>query len=196
MNGPLPDARPAVRMTEGPQRRISARLLEFLVLLILILIFMTISIGRIWELRISAERVRVEQLIGTLKSTLGTELATSVVRRETQLELAGYHHSNPMALLVVAPKNYLGEFDTTPEEPVPGAWYFNRSEGTLNYRVRFSEGFLGGNPDDPELIRFQIRLDYDDRNRNGRYDPAIDSLRSIGLVSLDDYRWQAAAEEE
>jgi hypothetical protein len=183
-------------MTEGPQRRISARLLEFLVLLILILIFVTIAIGRIWELRISAERVKVEQLIGILKSTLGTELAASVVRHEYPLELGRYQHSNPMALLMVAPKNYLGEFDTAPEKPVPGAWYFNRQEGTLNYRVRFGEDFVGGNPDDPSLIRFQIQLDYDDRNGNGGYDPAIDTPRSLTLVSLDNYRWQAAAEEE
>jgi hypothetical protein len=196
MNRPLPEAKPAVRMTEGPQRRISARLLEFLVLLILILIFVTISIGRIWELRISAERVNIEQLIGVLKRTLGSQLASSVARRGYPLELGRYQHSNPMALLMVAPKNYLGEFDTTPEEPVPGAWYFNRQEGTLNYRVRFGDDFVGSNPDDPNLIRFQIQLDYDDRNGNGRYEPAIDTPRSLTLVSLDDYRWTAGAGQE
>jgi hypothetical protein len=196
MNGPLPEARPAVRTTEGLQRRMSARLLEFLVLLILILIFMTITIGRVWQLRAAAERTNIEQLIGTLKRALGTELAVSVARRDSPLALAAYHHANPIALLEQPPENYLGEFDTAPDEPVPGAWYFNRSEGTLNYRVRFGDDFVGGNPEAPLLIRFQIRLDYDDRNRNGRYDPALDSLRSIGLVSLDDYRWRAATDEE
>jgi hypothetical protein len=171
-------------------------LLELLVVTALILIFIAITIDRIWQLRIAAERTNIEQLIGTLKGALGTELATSVARGNSPLALAAYHHANPIALLEQPPKNYLGEFDTAPEEPVAGAWYFNRREGSLNYRVRFSDDFVGGNPDDPLLIRFQIRLDFDDRNRNGRYDPAIDTLRSLTLVSLDDYRWQAATDEE
>lgn len=192
--GRLPKGRPAVCRMQQRQRGTS--LLELLVLISLVLIFFTITIGRVWQLRTAAERTNIEQLIGTLKGALGTELAVSAIRRDAPLELAGYHHANPIQLLERPPKNYLGEFDTTPEEPAAGAWYFNRREGTLNYRVRFSDDFVGGNPDDPLLIRFQIRLDFDDRNRNGRYDPAIDTPRSLTLLSLDDYRWQAAAEEE
>lgn len=192
--GRLPEGRPAPCRMRKRQRGTS--LLELLVLIILVLIFITITIGRVWQLRTAAERTNIEQLIGTLKGALGTELATSVARGNSPLALAAYHHANPIALLEQPPENYLGEFDTAPEEPVPGAWYFNRREGTLNYRVRFGDDFVGGNPEAPLLIRFQIRLDYDDRNRNGRYDPALDSLRSIGLVSLDDYRWQAATDEE
>lgn len=193
--GRLPEGRPAAGRVRKRQRGTS--LLELLVLTVLVLIFIAITIGRVWQLRTAAERTNIEQLIGTLKGALGTELAASVIRRDAPLvELAAYHHANPIELLERPPKNYLGEFDTAPEEPVAGAWYFNRHEGTLNYRVRFGEEFVGGNPDDPLLIRFQIRLDFDDRNRNGRYDPAIDTLHSLTLVSLDDYRWQAAAAEE
>jgi len=192
--GRLAEGRPAAGRVRRRQRGTS--LLELLVLIGLVLIFIAITIGRVWQLRTAAERINIEQLIGTLKGALGTELAVSAIRRDSPLELAGYHRANPIELLERPPKNYLGEFDTAPEQPVAGAWYFSRREGTLNYRVRFSDDFVGGNPDDPLLIRFQIRLDFDDRNRNGRYDPAIDTLRSLTLVSLDDYRWQAAADEE
>jgi general secretion pathway protein G len=192
--GRLAERRPATRRKRKRQRGTS--LLELLVVTALILIFITITIGRVWQLRAAAERTNIEQLIGTLKRALGTELAVSAIRRDSPLELVAYHHANPIALLERPPENYLGEFDTAPEQQVAGAWYFNRREGTLNYRVRFSDDFVGSNPDDPLLIRIQIRLDFDDRNRNGRYDPAIDTPRSLTLISLDDYRWQAAADEE
>lgn len=171
------------------QRQAGATLIEFAVIVVLVLAFIVIATFRIWELRVQAERVGIEQMVGTLKSALGIELATSVVRKGAQESLAGYHHCNPMAFLDNLPANYLGEFDTAPEEPVAGAWYYNRGDATVVYRVRFSDDFLSDNPADPAVVRFQVQLDYRDLNGNGRFDPAADSAAALNLVALDNYRW-------
>ena len=176
-------------MVNAARRQGGATLVELAVLTILILIFIVVALFRIWELRIAAERVGIEQMVGTLKSALGIELAASVVKQGSQADLAGFHHSNPMKFLDPVPGNYLGEFRSTPDEAVAGAWYFNRHDATLEYRVRFGDYFSSSNTADPALIRFQVRLDYSDINHNGTFEQGIDSASALSLVALDNYHW-------
>lgn len=171
------------------RRQAGATLIELAVIVILILTFIVVATSRIWELRISAERVGIEQMIGTLKSALGIELAASVVRKVSQESLAGYHHCNPMTFLDPMPAHYLGEFETAPKEAVGGAWYFNRRDATVEYRIRFSDDLISENPADPALIRYQVQLAYDDLNANGQFDPAVESAAALTLVALDNYQW-------
>jgi len=179
----------------NPTSQRGATVFQNIVVVILLLIFVTIAADRIWTLRIAAERTGMAYRLGTLRSLLGTELAATVVK-EGVTALGRYHHSNPMRLFEAPPANYLGEFDTAPEPPPVGAWYFDRSTSVLVYRVHFSDYFRSDNPLDPAAARFQIQLDFRDNNHNGRYDPAIDSPRSLRLVSLDNYHWIGVDEQE
>lgn len=176
-------------MVNAAKRQGGATLVELAILTILILIFIVVALFRIWELRVAAERVGIEQMVGTLKSALGIELAASVVKQGSQADLAGFHHSNPMEFLDSLPANYLGEFECTPKEAVVGGWYFNRCNATLEYRVRFRDNFYNSNTTDPALIRFQVRLDYSDLNGNGSFEQGIDSASALSLVTLDNYHW-------
>lgn len=177
--------RPATHSARG------ATLFEFLILASLILIFVVVAILRIWELRIAAERNGVEHLVGTLKSALGIELVQTIVKQKKFGELARYHQSNPMRYLNSAtlPSNYLGEFDTAPEGPMPGTWYFSREDSALTYRVRFTDYLKNSHPSDPELLQYQVRLNFIDGNQNGKYDPESEVANGIDIVSLHHYSW-------
>lgn len=166
----------------------SIPLFRLAILAALVLIFITVATQKIWALRAAAERVGVEFLLGTVRSALGIELTVNVTRSEGRRELASYHGQNPILLLEPLPANYLGEFDTQPAEPTEGAWYFNREQGTLNYRVRFLDFVQNSDFRDPALLRFRVQVAYKDENDNGSLDEG-ESVNSIRLRSLSDYRW-------
>ena len=191
-------AQPAIFTSRSAIHQRGASLIELAVLTMLILTFIVTALFRIWELRVTAERVGIEQVVGTLKSALGIELAASVVKHRSQADLTRFHHCNPMAFLDPAPVNYIGEYEATPEEAEAGSWYFNRRDATLEYRVRFSDYFSSSNADNPSMVRFQVQLEYSDLNHNGTFEPAIDSASALTLVTLDNYHWlsqdEAAAE--
>jgi hypothetical protein len=168
------------------QRGVS--LIELLAVVVLVLAFIFFATVRIWELRIAAERTGIEYLVGTLRSALGIQLVGHIAREGTA-RLERFDHSNPIAYLKTPPANYLGAFDTAPEEPVAGAWYFDRKQAALVYRVRFADYLVNDNYRQPELIRFQVQLRYRDANGNGRFEPALDAATGLDLIALDRYRW-------
>jgi len=165
---------------------------QFVVILLLIGVFVTVAAQRIWQLRAAAERVGVEQMIGSIRSALGIRMALEAVNGgvEGLAQLAG---GNPMALLdgEKLPWNYMGELDTlSPEEIPEHHWYFDRQRRILVYRLMFSDGFttsLEGSP----RIRFRLTLDYKDVDSDGVFDPERDYLKSIKFEALEPYRWQS-----
>ena len=164
------------------------RLFRFVILGILILIFITVATLKIWELRIAAERVGVLHTIGALRSALGIKMSAVVVH-EGAAGIAALDRSNPMHWWQPPPINYQGEFISSEAPSIPGVWYFDTVQRLLIYRVRFTDHFTSNNPDHPQLARYQVRLDYDDINRNHRFDPGVDTMRGLTLNPLDRYDW-------
>lgn len=169
------------------------RLFRLLILAILILIFITVAISKIWELRIAAERVGVLQTYGSLQSAVGIKVSERVIH-EGIGALVALDRSNPMQLLDPPPVNYLGEFPSREAPLAPGIWYFDTEQKLLVYRVRFSDYFSSDNSHYPDLARYQLRLDYRDRNNNQRFDPTFDNITGLSLQPLDNYRWLAEAQ--
>jgi hypothetical protein len=98
--------------------------------------------------------------------------------------------SNPMHRLAEKPDGYAGEFfGADPALFEPGTWYFDTRDRALVYVVRFSEPFvspLGG----PPRLRLAVQPDYDDLDRNGRFDPGHDPVRGLKLVPLEPFHWK------
>lgn len=90
----------------------------------------------------------------------------------------------------ILPAGYQGEVDeTNPDTIEAGHWYFDRSQETLVYRVRNDEYFYSDSPG-LAVIRFRVRLTYEDLNANQRYDPETDLYSGISLENLGGYQWQ------
>lgn len=73
--------------------------------------------------------------------------------------------------------------------PEPGNWYFDRVLSELVYFVSNDEFFFNT---DSEVanIRFRIKLDFEDTNKNDKYDAGTDIYKGVELKDMGGYRWE------
>lgn len=162
-------------------------LLELVVVIVVISILGLFAIDRIFALRIAAEQAAVKHVVGTIKSALGLEVARLALEGNMNA-VAKLDRTNPIALLSQAPNNYLGEKDDSHHIIEPGVWYFDNKQKALIYNVTYKENFkttLNGVP----RIRHRIKLVYNDRNNNKRYDIRYDSIGGLDLLPIEKFSW-------
>lgn len=169
-------------------------LLELLVVIVIISVLLVMAIDRLLALRFEAERVTVQSVIGAMRSGLYIEFAAAAAGgRSSSIDAA--RGSNPMLRLSEKPEGYAGEFfGADPALFDPGTWYFDTRDRALVYVVRFPEQFvtpLGG----PPRVRLAVEPDYDDLDRNGRFDPGRDPVRGLKLVPLESYYWKGGKQK-
>jgi len=167
-------------------------LLELLIVIVFISVLLLVAIDRLLALRFEAERVTVQSVIGALRSGLYVEFAAAAAGgRLARLDTA--RGSNPMLRLAERPDSYAGEFfGADPALFEPGTWYFDTRDRALVYLVRFPDQFvtpLSG----PPRLRLAVEPDYDDLDRNGRFDPGRDPVRGLRLVPLEQFYWKGAS---
>lgn len=87
------------------------------------------------------------------------------------------------------PSNYKGEvLDDADPSLERGNWYFDVDGKFLFYKLRNDEFFetsIAG----PERIRFKVKMEYIDLNKDNRFDSYIDEFISIKLEPVDSFRW-------
>lgn len=168
-------------------------ILELVVVIIIISILGLFAIDRIFAIRIAAEQAAVKQLIGTIKSALGLEVARLALDGRMSA-VAKLDKTNPLLLLSQNPNNYIGEKNNGKKITEPGIWYFDKKQKMLVYNVLYSENFkstLKGLP----RIRHRIKLVYNDRNKNRRFDLHTDGIAGLDLVPLDKFSWATKTKE-
>jgi len=164
-------------------------LLELVVVIVIIGILLAVALNRLLPYIDEAERVGVLTLEGQIKSTLVTDAAKRIAggRAASISELDG---SNPMRLMLEAPTNYVGEKRADQRGAVPRRnWYFDLKTQRLVYRVgrRFGwsdDDFMA----DPE---FAVRVAFNDRNGNSRFEPGTDELYGVRLQTVSGAEWLA-----
>ncbi len=163
-------------------------LLELALVTLMVAVLFTVALTRFLNLMVDAERVHLLQVEGALKSALGLELTRRVVERELDsiADLAG---DNPMGFIKEKPQNYLGESNQPDLEALPGGvWVFDLTRQALIYTVRNSDHFHSDLPGRTR-VEYRLELQYDDSNRNGRFDYGFDHLSGLQLASLGNSRW-------
>jgi prepilin-type N-terminal cleavage/methylation domain-containing protein len=166
-------------------------LLELLIVIVIISVLVVTAVDRLLRLRFEAERVTVQSVIAAMRSGLYVEFASAAAGgKGARIDAA--RGSNPMLRLSEKPETYAGEFfGADPRLFEPGTWYFDTRDRALVYVVRFPEQFvtqLAG----PPRVRLAVEPDYDDLDRNGRFDPGRDPVRGLRLVALEPYHWRVA----
>ena len=164
-------------------------LLELLIVIVIISVLLVVAIDRLLALRFEAERATVQTVLGALRSALYIEFAAAAAKGEIK-RMDTAPGSNPMLHLAEKPEGYAGEF-YGPEPKVfePGTWYFDLRDRTLVYVVRFPQQFITPLAGPPRL-RVVVEPDYDDTDRNGRFDPGRDPVRGLKLVPLEPFFWK------
>lgn len=175
-----------IRRTPRPARGFS--LLELVIVITIIAFLMVVAVSQLMMMRVDAERVAVETVLGALRSAIGIKVAESIVRQDLAA-LRALEGSNPMERLAEVPSNYLGELDNPdPATLETGNWYFERRGRVLVYLPQHTAHFTGGVADPPRA-RFVIKLVYTDKNRNGVWDPGVEIIEGLRLVPMEPYKW-------
>lgn len=152
--------------------------------LIGVLIALALEKMPVWQS--GAERAAAESVVGSLRSAFGIKVASHIARNDLAA-IATLEGTNPMAQLAEIPSNYAGERRQGEAGDVqPGQWYFDTTRGELVFRVR--PGYAGSGTEVAE-VRYAVRLVFEDRNRNGRYDAGRDSLEGVRLEQVEGYAW-------
>lgn len=164
-------------------------LLELLIVIVVISVLLVLAVHRLLALRHEAERSMVQSVMGALRSALYIDFAGAAAQGEMRrMEVAG--GTNPMQRLSEKPDGYIGEFfGADPALFEPGTWYFDTRDRALVYLVRFAEPFvspLGA----PPRLRVAVEPDYQDLDRNGRFDPGRDPVLGLKLVPLEPFYWK------
>ena len=181
------------RRRETPARR-GFTLLELVIVIGIIGFLIVLALDRLLGLRVEAERVAMEEVLGALRAGVAMELVSLVVQGRDG-DLVRLDGGNPMDSLMQAPPNYLGEREAADPERIPaGSWYFDRGDRLLVYCVRYGKYFeteLSG----PARARFRLELVYRDRNADGRFEPEVDGLHGARIRAAEAYRWRHEALE-
>ena len=163
-------------------------LLELVIVIVMISVLLVLAISRLLALQVDAERVTMQTVVGTLRSSIGMKVAESIVKSKVA-GLAKFAGSNPMNLLAETPHNYLGEFDgVDPASLADGNWYFDKRTRMLVYLVR-NKGFFAGGLPNPPRASFTVKLVYSDKNGNGLFDQGIDEIEGLRLSPAEPYSW-------
>lgn len=168
-------------------------LLELVVVIIIISILGLFAIDRIFVIRHAAEQAAVKQLVGTIKSALGLEVAQHALNGN-MAAVVKLQKTNPILLLSQSPNNYIGQKDDPTHITKPGVWYFDKKQKALIYNVTYKENFktsLKGLP----RIRYRIKLIYNDRNKNKRFDIHYDGISGLDLVAIENFSWTGNTKE-
>ncbi len=168
---------------------VASRSSSWFVVIVIVSVLAAIATDRLLKLRFEAERVTVESIVGAMRSALYIDFAAAAASGQTErIDTAG--GSNPMLRLSGKPAGYAGEFyGPDPAVFEPGTWYFDTRDRAIVYIVRFPERFVTG-LNGPPRARFTVEPDYDDIDRNGRFDPGRDPVLGLRLVPLEPYSWR------
>ena len=163
--------------------------LELALVSIIVGMLMILALNRLLDLLVDMERVQLLQTEASIKSALGLELSRRVVEQELHA-IGDLEGSNPLELLQEMPNNYLGVRPNPNLATLPkGSWVFDSSRRVLIYIVNHADHFSADLPG-RSRAEYRLALDYQDNNRNGRFDYRIDRLTGLSFAPLGRYRWQ------
>lgn len=183
------------------ERESGFTLFEMVVVICSIVILYMVAEQRLNALPAAAERASYFAVMDQLKIGVNFEMYTNVARGDIQkaMNLEG---SNPMDLMLEAPRNYLGELNQVTDTNVErrGSWYFESSTGELVYVV-------GGASIDDVWVNFgntevnfgQIRMKIQNIFRNAENNetgPEVDGKwEAVLLQPVRQFRWDQQPEE-
>jgi len=132
-------------------------LIEFAMVVCIIAILATLLLNRLVFYNEQAEKVAMEQTLGTLRSALHLQVASYLLNGKST-QIAQLAEQNPMNWLAEKPNNYAGEFYTPkPGIVATGSWYYDVPSKSLIYLAHHHE-YLHVSPDRSYRLQFRVKL--------------------------------------
>jgi prepilin-type N-terminal cleavage/methylation domain-containing protein len=163
-------------------------LIELMVVIIAVGVLAGVALDRFLPLIGRAQRAAFLQVQAELQTALLLEAAERITRGEART-LAALANGNPMALLLRPPANYIGPIAEPAEEDLPRAsWYFDERDAALVYLVgKYARFTALDGP--PGRIELKTAFVFDDRDRDGVFDPASDEFEGLRLQPAHAFAW-------
>jgi prepilin-type N-terminal cleavage/methylation domain-containing protein len=162
-------------------------LVELMVVVVAIGILSGALLDRVLPLIGRAQRAAFMQVKADLQTALLLQAADRITRGEAA-SLPSLVDVNPMTLLLTPPANYAGSFSWPPDDLPAATWYFDEHSRRLVYRVgRFTRFDALGGP--PGRIELKTEFVFDDRDGNGRFEPARDEFEGLRLTAAHAFSW-------
>ncbi|MBI2994815.1 MAG: hypothetical protein HYY48_11680 [Gammaproteobacteria bacterium] len=163
--------------------------LELVMLVILISLCAVWLLHRLAYLEAVAEARSLDMTVRSLRTGIMVTVATRLLQGDNE-GIASMAGANPVGAVIDAPAGYIGAVrQVNPGSMKPGQWYFDDDAKTLVYHVVNSD-YVAQTGMGPVRARFSLKLNYDDTNGNGTYDPGIDSPVGASLEILDPLDWR------
>ncbi|MCC7412160.1 MAG: hypothetical protein IT495_11100 [Gammaproteobacteria bacterium] len=164
--------------------------IELALAVVLIAVLVALFLRRMERVEALMERTTVQLVVQDLQARLLMYRA-ELTAKPAPDALAALVGANPVGTIIPALASYAGERERIDWNEIrPGQWAFERSTGTLGYRVMHARDLDGGEGLRPARLRYRLEPIYDDLDRDGRYDPARDRLYGIRFARLDRGHWR------
>jgi prepilin-type N-terminal cleavage/methylation domain-containing protein len=159
-------------------------LVEFIVVVVVVSIISAILLERVKFYQEHAEKATMEATAAAVQAGMHLRMAGYLAAgRAREVELLT--KENPIDWLARKPDNYAGAFDRLGAEGVPeGSWYFDLSDRTLVYRVRYGRAFVSDG-DGRKEVHYRARVEY------GRLGTGLDlmGIRTADFSPAHPYEW-------
>lgn len=162
-------------------------LIELIVVIIVVLVVMGLMLNRFTYYQERAEKVAMENVVGTLQTALTMQYG-KILTRGIASDLPSLVQDNPMNWLQQKPRNYSGEFyDPTPLAVESGNWVFDLKSRELVYVLHNTNYFKPGK-DGLNWIRYHVVVNYEVSSLPSlRDDPA--QLTGVLFQPVEPYTW-------
>jgi prepilin-type N-terminal cleavage/methylation domain-containing protein len=159
-------------------------LVEFVVVVVVVSIMSAVLLERVKFYQEHAEKATMEATAAAVQAGMHLRMAGYLAAgriREVQLLTT----QNPIDWLARKPDNYAGAFDRLGAEEVPeGSWYFDLSDKTLVYRVRYGRAFVS-DADGSKEVHYRAHIEY------GRLGAGLDlmGIKTADFSPVHPYEW-------
>ena len=160
-------------------------LFELIIVIIIVSILGVVLLDRFWRYQEQAEKVAMEQMVGTIKSALSIQVAGLLGKGQLDA-IPQLVQENPINWLTEKPGNYLGEyFDPKPGELEAGNWYFDLKDRQLVYIPQRHEHFIPAKGA-RKWVRYKLALVY---NPPRGVEESPPELGGVVLSLTTPYKW-------
>ena len=130
-------------MCKGSRRRHQHGIsqLELAVSIALIAIFLVVFLERASYYQEYAEKTAMEMTVANMRTGLRYRIADLIVNSRLS-EIPTLADENPVNWLAEQPENYLGEFDSLPQEGTAGKWFYDKGNRELVYTANHRRHFV------------------------------------------------------
>lgn len=142
-------------------------------IIILVAILMAVFLSYTNRISIETEKASIQQTKNIINSSLAIVFATYAVKGELG-RLNELNDGNPFIHLAeynLLPATYQGEVRVENLDDLYPGWYYDKLSKKVIYKTYYDE----------EVYYFSQILNYEDVNKSGRYEPAIDVYQMLNF---------------